>query len=105
MAKRTAATILCVRIVGSEPAVRAFLSKYPMQAEFHKREGNAIVLEAFVPERVGEEIKGRELQVEVLYDAGARGRERQKEVGRGNRFTGDQRIPQGLGVKTREGPR
>ena len=97
--------IVCVRISGTEKAVRTFLAKYPMQAESTKRDGDRVILEVFIPEHVVEEVKGAtELKVEVMFDASARGRERQKEVGQGNRFEGDQRIPKGLGTKTRGGP-
>jgi hypothetical protein len=105
MAQTPHPKILCVSIAGSESAIRAFLARYPMQAEYYKREGENIVLEAFLPESAVNEIKDKDLKVHVLFDASARGQERQKEVGTGNRFEGEQRIPKGLGVKTREGPR
>ncbi|HSU06745.1 MAG TPA: hypothetical protein VLI93_14345, partial [Acetobacteraceae bacterium] len=59
-------------------------------------------MEIFIPEPLVEQIDQKQLKVQVLYDASARGRERQKEVGKGNRFERDQRIPAGLGTKTRE---
>jgi len=70
-----------------------------------KREGDKVILQVFVPEPVAEELKGEDLEVQVLFDASARGRERQKEVGQGNRFMGERLVPSGLGTKTREGQR
>jgi len=93
-------TLMCVKISGSEKAIRAFLSSHPMQVESTTRERDLVVLETFIPQSLADSIKDPALKVEVLYDATARGRERHKEVGQGNRFKGEQKIPKGLGVKT-----
>jgi hypothetical protein len=96
--------IVCARIAGSEKAVRAFLAKHPIEPQATKREGDIVSLDVFVEEHVVADIDEKDLKVKVLFDASARGRERQKEVGKGNRFLGAQRIPLGLGIKTREEP-
>ena len=113
MAEESPTKVVCVRIAGSESAVRALLSRRPMDIGSIKREGDKVVLEVFVPESVVAEIKGpiaaemkgEDLDVQELFDASARGQERQKEVGQGNRFTGERLVPNGLGAKTREGQR
>ncbi len=64
------------------------------------RADGTIVFEALVPEPVLKDI-GDRVNVEVLADMTKEGRERQKEVGRGNRFKGDDWIPRGLGKKVR----
>ncbi|MDQ3957342.1 MAG: hypothetical protein M3273_03370 [Actinomycetota bacterium] len=65
-----------------------------------RRDDGTIVFEAIVPEELMQEI-GKRATVEVIADVDERGRERQKEVGRGNRFKGDDWIPRGLGKKVR----
>lgn len=61
-----------------------------------------IVLEAFVPEDLLETLRRYAVQIEVVEDATAKGLERQKEVGRGNRFEGG-KLPRGLGRKPKDG--
>jgi hypothetical protein len=105
MAEEFPTKIVGVRIAGPERAVRALLSRRPMDIGSLTSQGNKIVLEVFVPEPVVGELNGEDLDVQVLFDASARGRERQKEVGQGNRFVGERLVPSGLGTKTREGQR
>jgi hypothetical protein len=95
--------IMCAQITGTEKAIRTLLSKHPMETGSTKREGTAIILEVFVPEQDVEKLSGEGIKIQVLYDASARGRERQQEVGKGNRFEGEQRVPRGLGIKTKAG--
>ena len=102
MAHDSAVKIVCVKISGTEKAVRMFLSQHPMEPNSVKRDGESVVLEVCAPEQLIKTMQDHELQVEVMFDATARGRERQKEVGTGNRFVGDQRIPTGLGIRTKE---
>lgn len=59
---------------------------------------HALVLEDVV-KRIGDTAK-----VDVVADMSKVGRERQKEVGKGNRFAGAERVPRGLGKKIREEP-
>ena len=98
-------SFMCVKVSGYEDAIRAFLSARPIQVESTSREGDLIVLETFLPQSVIDLIDTKTLKVEVLYDATARGLERQKEVGKGNRFKEQQSLPQGLGVKSGRKPR
>jgi hypothetical protein len=97
--------ILCVRVTGSDDALRDMLARHPGEAYSIRRIGERVSAEVFLPEAAVEQIDRKQVDIEVLYDASARGGERQKEVGKGNRFEGDQRRFQGLGAKTREEPR
>ena len=105
MEKSPVPNLLCVRISGPDESVREFLKHHPMQVESTSWAGELVILETFITKAVLDQIKDQSLKVETLFDATARGRERQKEVGKGNRFEGDQKIPPGLGVKTGEPPR
>ena len=59
------------------------------------------VLDVYVPVSRLEELKAQGLDVEVIADATVLGRERMREVGKGNRFADRKRVPRGLGVKVR----
>jgi hypothetical protein len=68
-------------------------------------ESGALAFHALASEAVVKRIGG-DAKVEVLADMSKVGSERQKEVGKGNRFHGPTRVPRGLGKKVRgEGPR
>lgn len=71
-----------------------------------RREDGAVTVQALVSEdRVGR-LKEYGVTIGVLdRDAGATGRARQKQVGKGNRFEGKNRVPRGLGRKVKEGGR
>jgi hypothetical protein len=97
--------ILCIRIAGSDEAIRALLARYPVEAYSVKRTDKEVSVEVFLPEQIVKQIDRKQLHVKVLHDATARGRERQKEVGEGNRFEGERRTFEGLGTKTKERPR
>jgi hypothetical protein len=97
--------ILCIRVTGPRDAIRAFLSRHPTEPDAVERTGDKVSVELCLPEPVVNEIDKKQLRVKVLYDASARGRERQKEVGKGNRFHGELKRFRGLGTKTREEPR
>ncbi len=56
-------------------------------------------LEAYATEDVLDHLKDAGGTFEVIEDATKVGRERQKEVGRGDRFEGGQIVPRGLGKK------
>jgi hypothetical protein len=66
------------------------------------RPDGKVVVEALVKESVLKRIKHRQLKVEVVADVAEEGRKKQRQVGKGNRFTGENRIPRGLGKKVRE---
>lgn len=58
-----------------------------------------VSMEAYVPAERLEQIEKAGGAFEVIEDATAVGRERQKEVGTGDRFEGGTRPPRGLGRK------
>lgn len=65
-----------------------------------RQDDGSLVFEALVRESVLKTIKNRRnTKVDVLADRTEEGKKRQKEVGRGNRFTGENWIPRGLGKK------
>jgi hypothetical protein len=102
MSKESPVKIVCLKITGSQQEIRALLSEMPLSIESSKREGDNVTVEVFVPEAQVGKIERDKLKVQVMFDASARGKERQKEVGKGNRFEGANRLPKGLGVKTKE---
>lgn len=61
-----------------------------------------VVLEALVAESLIETVTDKRLDLEVLGDSLAESRSRQRQVGKGNRFTGEDWIPRGRGKKVRE---
>lgn len=67
-----------------------------------KQEDGGLVFEALVPESLPNAVKDKRIRFEVLDDALEKSRERQRQVGRGNRFTGENWVPRGLGKKIRE---
>jgi hypothetical protein len=71
---------------------------------------NVAILEVFASETQIAELKAQGLEVEVGANVSAAGRERQAEVGQGDRFEGGRIPPKGLGTKvtgkgTPRGPR
>lgn len=62
----------------------------------------SVALEALVRDSVLKTLKAPKVKVEVLADAGAEGKKKQRQVGRGNRFKGKDWIPRGLGKKARD---
>ena len=56
-------------------------------------------MEAYTPEEVLDKLKKAGAVFEIMEDATKVGKERQKEVGRGDRFEGGKKVPQGLGRK------
>lgn len=77
---------------------------------FRKQDDGSYALEAVVSERVLEKVRERRaVRVEVLADLdeeAERARQvKDRQVGEGNRYKGQDRIPRGLGKKVREGGR
>jgi hypothetical protein len=56
-------------------------------------------MEAYVPEEVLAKLEKAGATFEVIEDATKVGKERQKEVGRGDRYEGGKVVPRGLGKK------
>jgi hypothetical protein len=71
-----------------------------------RQEGGAVTVQALVSADRVDRLKEPGVTIGVLdRDAGATGRARQKQVGKGNRFTGKNSVPRGLGRKVKEGGR
>lgn len=62
----------------------------------------AVRLEAYVPEDRVDALERDGVGVQVLGDQSDATRQRQKEVGTGNRFKTGDPVPRGLGVKIKE---
>lgn len=56
-------------------------------------------MEVYTPEEVLDQLKGAGAVFEIIEDATKVGKARQKEVGRGDRFDGGKKAPNGLGKK------
>jgi hypothetical protein len=61
----------------------------------------SFALDAYVTEAVMEEIRKGPFKVDVIADALDELKRAQAQVGKGNRFKGENRLPRGLGKKTR----
>jgi hypothetical protein len=57
----------------------------------------AVHVDAYVPADQVDALEGDGVRVEIVGDETAVGRERQKEVGKGNRFLTGDPVPRGLG--------
>ena len=67
-----------------------------------QREGGAVSIEAYVPEDQIDQLRVKGVKIDVLGDETATVRERQKQVGKGNRFEGGV-VPRGQGRKVKDG--
>ena len=65
-------------------------------------ESGAVSVEAYVPEEQVNKLKKYGVKIDILDDASATALKRHKEVGHGNRFQGENRVPRGLGRKMKE---
>lgn len=77
---------------------------------FRKQDDGSYALEAVVSETVLEKVKEkRRVRVEVVADLDEEAERakqiKDRQVGEGNRYKGENRIPRGLGKKVREGGR
>ena len=77
---------------------------------FRKQDDGSYALEAVVSEAVLAKVRERSpVRTEIISDLDeerARARQiKEPQVGEGNRYTGENRIPRGLGKKVREGGR
>ncbi len=59
----------------------------------------SLSVDAYTPEAVLDQLKKAGADFEIIEDATRVGKERQKEVGRGDRFEGGKLAPRGLGKK------
>jgi hypothetical protein len=76
---------------------------------FRKQDDGTYSLEAVVPESVLEKVKDRPVTVEIVSDLDQEAEQARQtkdpQVGEGNRFKEENRVPRGLGKKVREGSR
>jgi hypothetical protein len=76
---------------------------------FRKQDDGTYMLEAVVSTEVLEKLKDRPVRVEIVADLDDEAEQAKQvtdeQVGRGNRFEGEHRIPKGLGKKVRDGGR
>ena len=62
-----------------------------------------IKVDAYVPEDEIDQLRRDGLTIEIVRDETAAIRAAQEQVGKGNRFAGENRLPRGLGRKIRDG--
>lgn len=65
-------------------------------------EDGTLEFDALVSEALLKKVRARRAKVEVLADLAEEAKKKHKQVGRGNRFEGDDWIPRGSGRKVRE---
>jgi hypothetical protein len=106
----TRSKILRIQITAANPeTLGALLGEYRLHlfgGGPKRDEGGTVSVHALVPE---DQVKGLNkygVTIDILdADAVATARARQKQVGKGNRFKGKNRVPRGLGRKVKEGGR
>ena len=77
---------LCVNLSGRDENLRAFLSAHPAEIQGMSRERGLRTIRILLPDRMRDQLSRYSLTADVLFDETARGLERLKEVGRGNRY-------------------
>jgi hypothetical protein len=97
-----------VRITGTPDAVRHVLAKFELDIGCRRphvdvHDDRTVTLHAFASEAKVAEIASANVAVERGANITALGRERQAEVGTGDRFEGGRVAPQGLGTLVRDG--
>jgi hypothetical protein len=87
-------------------ALNALLREHPLDTccSGPRRDKSGIIrTDAYVPEDQIERLKRDGLTIEVIRDETAAIRAAQEQVGKGNRFKGENRVPRGLGRKIKDG--
>jgi hypothetical protein len=95
------AKIIRVKIQADRERLREFLYQNHLDLNCggaSRQADGSFLIEAFIREDQLKEISRADLQIEIMEDARAKGKERQKEVGRENRFARNL-IPHGVGKK------
>jgi hypothetical protein len=64
----------------------------------HKEEW---IVEVYITQAQIDFLKNNNIKYTIIENASEKGRERQKEVGKGNRFEKESNVPKGLGKKTK----
>ena len=97
-----------VRIKGTPDAVRDIIAKFELdigcrRPHFDVHDDHSVTLHAFASETKIAELASAGIAVERGENISALGRERQAEVGKGDRFEGGKLAPEGLGTLVRGG--
>jgi len=94
------AKIMRVKIQANRERLREFLRENPVDliGGTSRQPDGSFVIEAFLRKEQLKKISRMDLRIEIVEDASAKGKERQKEVSRENRFAKGQ-IPRGVGKK------
>ena len=85
------------RAEGSPPSVAAFLRAYPTEAELVYRHDDSVAVRITAPGQRADDARAHGLRVSEVVDLFDLVRDREPEVGRGNRFA-DGSVPRGLGA-------
>ena len=97
-----------VRITGTPEAIREILATHDLdigcrRPHIDENDDRTVTLHAFASEEKMAEIESADVRIERGANASAQGRERQAEVGKGDRFEGGRLAPEGLGTLVRDG--
>lgn len=99
--------VMRVQITARTPELLAALADrvpidFGCRGVVSQRKDGSVVADAYVKENRIKDLEQDGIAVKTIADQTAISRERQKQVGRGNRFSGELSIPRGLGKKIRE---
>jgi hypothetical protein len=101
------ARVMRILITAKDPeALQALLREQPLDmgcAGPRKDRSGTVRTDAYVPEDQIERLKRDGITIEVLRDETAAIKAAQEQVGKGNRFEGENRVPRGLGRKIKDG--
>jgi len=98
--------LFTVRIAVTRESFESLLKKFDLDVgcrpHFQQNTDGTASLTAFATKERIRELEGAGYKVEVGENASEVGRQRQGEVGKGDRFEGGRVVPRGLGEKTGE---
>jgi len=98
--------LFTVRIAVTRESFESLLKKFDLDVgcrpHFQQNTDGTASLTAFATKERIRELEGAGYKVEVGENASEVGRQRQAEVGKGDRFEGGRVVPRGLGEKTGE---
>jgi hypothetical protein len=102
-----ASRVMRILITARDPAVlSALLREHPLDmgcAGPRMDRTGTVRTDAYVPEDQIERLKRDGLTIEILRDETAAIKAAQEQMGKGNRFEGENRVPRGLGRKIKDG--
>lgn len=67
-----------------------------------QQDDGRFVVQGYVPSTTMKQLQKPDIKIKVLGDAVSSSQERQKEVGKGNRFADLRKVPRGFGIKEKE---